>query len=123
MKLGVIALVAGLTVFGGARAQGDTAATAGAGKGTRPVSGETLLKTSGCGECHARQTNLAAPALMTISAKYQKNPDAVSIIAATVKNGKHGREVLTMPAHSNMSDHDARRIAEYILSLKKTAAK
>ena len=123
MKLAAVGFLVGFTMVSAAQAQGGAAASSGTGKAARPVSGEALLKASGCGECHARQTNLAAPALLTISAKYQNNPDAVSLITATIKNGRHGREVLTMPPHSDVSDSDARRIAEHILSLRKPAAK
>jgi cytochrome c len=118
MKLACLTLVAGLAAFGAAQAQSYSIGKGGAEK-PQLGSGEALLKSSGCGECHARQTNLAAPALLTISAKYQGNPNAVSIITTTVRNGKHGREVLTMPPHSNVSDADAKTIADYILSLKR----
>ena len=114
----VVALVAGIAACSVVQAQGYSIDARGAGK-AGAESGEALVKRAGCGECHARQTNLAAPALLTISAKYQGNPNAVPIIADTVKNGKHGREVLTMPPHSNVSDGDAKKIADYILSLKK----
>ena len=118
MKWVVLTLVAGLAACGVAQAQSYSIGADGAEK-AKTESGEGLLKRLGCGECHARQTNLAAPALLNISAKYQGSPDAVSIITTTIKNGRHGREVLTMPAHSNVSDADARKIAGFILSLKK----
>jgi cytochrome c len=117
VKETVLALVVCLAASGLAHAQNYSGATASAK--AKPESGEALLKRSGCGGCHALQTNLAAPALRAISAKYQGNPDAAAIIMATVKNGRHGREVLTMPAHSNVSDADARKIADHILSLTK----
>ena len=114
----VLMLALGLAACGAARAQSYSIGEGGTEK-TKTQNGEALLARSGCGECHARQTNLGAPALLTISAKYQGNPNAVSIITTTIKNGKHGRDVLTMPPHSNVSDADAKRIADHILSLKK----
>lgn len=102
MKLAGLALAAVLFAAGAAHAQ----------------NAQALLKRSGCRGCHAMHTNLNAPALATIAAKYRGNADAVAILTDVVKNGAHGGGPLSMPPHPNVSDADAEKMVKYILSLK-----
>jgi cytochrome c len=77
-----------------------------------------LLQKYSCYICHANDETVTGPPYVAMAAKYRGNPEAVSIVAATVKKGAHGSGPWHMPPSPQVSAADARKIAEYILALQ-----
>ena len=103
MKLAIIALGAGMLVAGAAEAQNVRA----------------LLKTHNCTICHSEREVRTGPAYVDIAVKYRHNPKAVSILVAVIRKGVHGEGPWPMPPLPEVPPADAKKIAEYILSLKR----
>jgi len=103
MKLVTIALAAGILVGGAAEAQ-DV---------------RSLLKTYNCNICHADHETKTGPAYVDVAAKYRNNPKAVSILVAVIRKGVHGEGPWPMPPLPEVPPDDAKKIAEYVLSLKR----
>jgi cytochrome c len=100
-----------LTVLGGAL----LAAGSARGQESKAV---PLMQDHKCYICHSNDAPKAGPAYVDVAAKYRGNAQAVSLVAATVRNGAHGGGPWHMPPHPEISRADARIIARYILSLK-----
>jgi cytochrome c len=80
---------------------------------------QLLLQHYKCYICHADDEFKTGPAYANVAAKYRGNPQAVTILAATIRRGARGSGPWHMPPHPEVSDADARKMARYILSLKK----
>lgn len=78
-----------------------------------------LLQQYKCYVCHADNEYKTGPAYADVAASYRGKPRAVSKLAAEIKSGTHGAGPWHMPPHPEVSDADARKMARYILSLKK----
>ena len=79
---------------------------------------QSLLQAYNCAICHADRDTKTGPAFVDVAAKYRGNPQAVSILVAVIRKGVHGEGPWPMPPLPEVSPADAKRIAEYILSLK-----
>ena len=84
--------------------------------------GQALMLKSDCQACHQVDKKSIGPSFKQVSAKYQKDPNAVSYLAAKIIKGGAGvwGEV-AMSAHPTMSDSDAKKIAQWVLSLENKA--
>jgi cytochrome c len=80
---------------------------------------QALLEQYKCYLCHADKEAKAGPAYVDVASKYKGNPQAVAIVAATVRKGVRGAGPWHMPPHPEVSDSDATKMARYILSLKR----
>jgi cytochrome c len=80
---------------------------------------EVLLQQYKCYICHANDETKTGPAYVDVAAKYRGNPQAVAIVAAVVRKGAHSSGPWHMPPHPEISGADAKKMARYILSLKK----
>jgi cytochrome c551/c552 len=80
-----------------------------------------MLK-SDCQACHQVDKKSIGPSFTQVSAKYQKDANAVSYLAAKIIKGGAGvwGEV-AMSAHPTMSDSDSKKIAQWVLSLENKA--
>lgn len=78
---------------------------------------EVLLQHYKCYICHSDHETKTGPAYVDVAAKYGGNPQAVTIIATTVRKGAHGSGPWHMPPHPEVSNADAKKMARYILSL------
>ena len=65
------------------------------------VADESLAKAKNCLVCHATDKKVMGPAFKDVAAKY----DDASTVVASIKNGK-------------VSDEEAQKLAQWILSLK-----
>lgn len=92
---------------------------------TESQAGQALMLKSDCQSCHQINTTSIGPSFTQVSAKYQATPNAITYLSGKIINGASGTwGEVAMPAHSTMSAADARKIAEWVLSLEdKTAAK
>jgi len=103
VKLVALTFATGLAVAGAAQAEDPQA----------------LLHKYNCTICHANDEAKAGPALVDVAAAYRGRPQAVSTIAAIVRKGAHGGGPWPMPPSPQVSTADARKIAQYILALRK----
>ncbi len=79
-----------------------------------------LAKANGCFSCHSPTEKIVGPAFQSVAARYAGQPDAAAELMMYITNGstrKWGRAA--MPPHRDMSEADIRRLAEWVLSLKK----
>jgi cytochrome c551/c552 len=103
MKPGFLILVAAFMQGGAAQAQDVP----------------SLMDRYGCYMCHANDEAKAGPAFADVAAKYRGNPKAAAIVISVVSKGRHGNGPWPMPPLPQVPNADARKIARYILSLKK----
>ncbi len=78
-----------------------------------------LMKRYDCYICHANEETKTGPAFADVAAKYRADSNAVATLTALVKKGRHGSGPWPMPPLPQVPSGDARKIAEYVLSLKK----
>ena len=78
-----------------------------------------LLQQYKCYFCHAENEAKTGPAFVDVAARYKGKSQAVTILAATVRNGSHGNGPWHMPPHPEVSEADAKQMVQYILALKK----
>jgi cytochrome c len=103
MKHVALIFVSGLAAVGTAHAQDP----------------QVLLQRYKCYICHADQETRTGPAYVDVAARYRGSPNAVSALAAVVRQGAHGAGPWHMPPHPEVSEADAKKMVRYILSLKK----
>jgi cytochrome c len=103
VKLVWVALAATVSLIGVARAQAP----------------QILLQQYKCYICHADNESKTGPAYADVAARYRGNSQAVAILTAAIRKGAHGGGPWHMPPHPEVSDVDAKKMARYILSLKK----
>ena len=78
-----------------------------------------LAKNIGCLNCHIVDTKLVGPALKDIAAKYAGQAGAADMLAGKIKNGSNGVwGAIPMPPNANVSDENAKVLADFILTLK-----
>lgn len=82
------------------------------------VNGETLIERSDCAGCHQAKEKMIGPSYEEIAAKYSEKD--LDLLADKIINGGSGvwGEV-PMAAHSGVTKEDAKKMVEYILTLKK----
>jgi cytochrome c len=87
--------------------------------GARAQAPQILLQQYKCYICHAEDESKTGPAYADVATRYRDNPRAVAILSAEIRKGAHGSGPWHMPPHPEVSDGDAKKMARYILSLKK----
>ena len=78
-----------------------------------------LMARSGCATCHNRETKSRGPSFTQLAEKYTVDDKTLEYLAGKVRGGSTGvwgQEV--MPAHPLITPHEARTIAEFMLSVK-----
>jgi len=104
MRMTLLSLAVGLLGLGTVQAQ----------------DGPALLEQYNCSMCHSIDMREAiGPPYIRIAVKYKGNPNAVATLVAFIKSGDKGGSLTSMPAHPRVTDADATRMVEYILSLEK----
>ena len=103
MKLVWLALAATVSLIGLAQAQAP----------------QILLQQYKCYICHTDNESKTGPAYADVATRYRGNSQAVAILTAEIRKGVHGSGPWHMPPHPEVSEADARKMARYILSLKK----
>jgi len=78
-----------------------------------------LVKASGCLSCHSVTEKIVGPAFKDVAAKYANEPDAVSSLTQSVKNGSRGKwGRVPMPPHVSISTEDLTTLATWVMSHK-----
>jgi len=86
--------------------------------GAAGVEAPATLEQYKCYLCHADKEAKTGPAFVDIAVRYKGNAQAIAILAASVRKGRHGDGPWHMPPHPEISEADARAMVRYILSLK-----
>ena len=100
-KLFAVAAIAGLL--------GSTAAFADAGA--------DLAKAKNCLACHAVDKKLVGPSYKDVAAKYKGDKKAAEALAATIKAGGSGKWGPVPMPPNNVTDDEAKKLAQWVLSL------
>jgi len=89
-----------------------------AGKGTDFAIGKALIDGQDCAGCHAINEKSIGPSYQAIADKYRKQPDATDYLSGKIVAGGGGVwGEQAMSAHPDLPQADAKRMADYILSL------
>lgn len=91
----------------------DTAAAAG---GT--AEGLALIKGADCLSCHKEDAKLVGPSYQEVAAKYT-DADIDMLADKIIAGGKGNWGEVPMTPHAGMSKENAKKMVEYILTLKK----
>ena len=76
-----------------------------------------LAQQKACLACHAIQHNRVGPAYSQVAQRYATRPDAVEYLSNSIKNGGGGRWGMGAMPRQNLSEDEARQLAQWILSL------
>lgn len=86
-------------------------------KGNENLEGYRLISQSDCTSCHKGNAKLIGPSYQQIADKY--NSQYTEKLAETIINGGSGVwGQIPMSAHPNLSQSEAQKMVEYILSFK-----
>ncbi len=77
-----------------------------------------LAQQKGCYACHDINTKKVGPAYKDIAKKYAGQPGAVDELAKKIKNGGAGNWGQVPMPPQNVTDEEAKELAQWILSLK-----
>jgi cytochrome c len=80
--------------------------------------GLAAVNASDCMRCHGVDRRYVGPAFNQVAARYQGRPDAVDYLAGKIRNGgagEWGRAL--MPRHPQLSEEQARQMAQWVMSL------
>jgi Cytochrome c551/c552 len=85
---------------------------------TAMADAEALAKAKGCYACHAVDAKKVGPSYKDVAKKYADKPDAVAYLSERIKKGGVGVwGNVPMPAQ-NVTDEEAKKLAEWVLSFK-----
>jgi cytochrome c len=80
---------------------------------------EALARSKGCTTCHSAGRKLVGPAYRDVAAKYKGDSAAAGKLATKIMKGGNGVwGPVPMPATTQMTESEAKKLAAWILSLK-----
>ncbi|MEI7762616.1 MAG: c-type cytochrome [Comamonadaceae bacterium] len=80
---------------------------------------QALAKAKNCLSCHAVDKKIVGPAYQEVARKYAGQKDAADKLASKIMKGGAGVwGVIPMPVNSQVSEAEAKRLANWVLSLK-----
>ncbi len=87
---------------------------------TAPAWADTiLLQKNNCLACHNVSQTVVGPAFKDVANRYRGQADAADRLAKKIRSGGAGVwGAMPMPAHAQISESDAKKLAVYILSIK-----
>lgn len=75
-----------------------------------------LAQANACLACHAAEKKLVGPAYRDVAKKYAGQADAAARLAESIRKGGSGTwGAVPMPAQPNLSEADARKLAQWVL--------
>ena len=78
-----------------------------------------LLQKNNCLACHNVTQTVVGPAFKDVANKYRGQADAADKLARKIRLGGSGVwGAMPMPAHPQISDVDAKKLAAYVLNIK-----
>ncbi len=82
--------------------------------------GRKLIEGADCRTCHKDNEKLIGPSYQEVADKYEKTPENIALLADRIIKGSTGFWGPTpMTAHPGMSKVTAKKMVEYVFSLKK----
>jgi cytochrome c len=79
-----------------------------------------LAQKNACTACHAVDKKVVGPAYQDVAKKYAGQKDAAIALAASIQKGGSGKwGPVPMPAQPNLSEADAKTLANWILGTAK----
>lgn len=80
---------------------------------------QALATAKNCMACHAVDKKLVGPAYKDVAAKYAGQKDAVDKLSVKIMKGGSGVwGPVPMPANTQVSDAEAKKLAAWVMSLK-----
>ncbi|WP_245522256.1 c-type cytochrome [Thermocrinis albus] len=79
---------------------------------------KALAQAKGCFACHDINTKKVGPAWKDVAKKFAGDPKAVDELAKRIKNGSSGVWGSVPMPPQNVTDQEAKDLAQWILSLK-----
>ena len=85
-----------------------------------PAFADLALATSkNCMSCHAVELKVLGPSFKDVAAKYKDNKTAADMLATKIMKGGSGAwGPVPMPANTQVSEADAKKLAAWVLSTK-----
>jgi glucose/arabinose dehydrogenase/cytochrome c551/c552/type 1 glutamine amidotransferase len=84
------------------------------------AAGQALFMSMDCKSCHKAHEHVIGPAFEEVANKYKPNRATYKQLTDKIKNGGNGVwGDVTMPAHPDLKADDAKKILDWIFSLKK----
>lgn len=81
-----------------------------------PTDVQAILSKNACLGCHALQQKIVGPAYRDVAAKYRSDPQALSKVAASIREGGVGRwGSVPMPPFHGLSESELKALAEFVL--------
>jgi cytochrome c len=78
-----------------------------------------LAQKKNCMACHALDKKLVGPAYKDVAAKYGKDKDAVAKLSEKILKGGSGVwGPVPMPANTQVSEAEAKQLAQWVLTVK-----
>ena len=80
---------------------------------------EASLKKNNCMACHAVDKKLVGPSYKDVANRYRGQSDAADKLAKKIRAGGGGVwGPIPMPANPQVSENEAKKLADYILNIK-----
>ena len=80
---------------------------------------QALATAKNCMACHAIDKNLVGPSYKEVAAKYAKDKGAADKLATKILKGGSGVwGAVPMPANTQVSEAEAKKLAAWVLSIK-----
>lgn len=86
--------------------------------GGNALAAEDLAKAKACMACHNVDMKLVGPSYKDVAAKYAGEEGAVEKLASSIKGGSSGVWGPMPMVPNNVTEEEARQLAEWVLSLK-----
>ena len=85
-----------------------------------PAAADQALATAkNCMACHAMERKLVGPSYKDVAKKYAGQKDAAAMLATKIiKGGSGAWGAVPMPANSQVSDAEAKKLAAWVLTMK-----
>jgi cytochrome c len=87
--------------------------------GAPALADQTLAANKNCMNCHGMDKKIVGPAFKDIAAKYSGDKTAADKLATKIIKGGAGVwGVLAMPANTQVSETEAKKLAAWVLTVK-----
>lgn len=83
------------------------------------ISGDQIIETLDCTACHSVNERMIGPSYQEIADKYSEK-DVEMLASKIIEGGSGVWGGVPMSAHPQVSEEDAKKMVEYILTLKNT---
>jgi cytochrome c len=83
------------------------------------IADEALAKSKNCMACHAVDKKLVGPSYKDVAKKYAGDAKAADMLAAKIIKGGSGVwGAIPMPANTQVSEAESKKLAAWVMSLK-----